>query len=1006
MDSDHSNTSDDSWMNIDDFSTDTSPHSSVDSNIDNNTIHNNLPYMKLKNIIDNNKKRNNDIMDNFNNFKKCQIPKPKKNKNIKNQKFYHDDIVISGVSGRFPDSDNVNELANHLFSQKNFTTTSNDIWNYTFNDKVHKNGQIRDSDTFDAPYFGISKIRAKAFNNELRFLVECVGEAIIDSGYKIEDLRKTDTGVFIGCNATEEFGAIVQDDYLKSKYTLSGCVKTMYANHIRDIFELKGPISCIDADNMSSLIALEWAISAMRNGKCTNAIVGGIHTNRESCHPLIFGIPKGVDDEGRRPPFVNTKYYRTETVGVLFLQRRVFAKRIYATVFDMETTSPKNKTSQLQIPTKINCTPYCVAQNKERLERCLGETYNAAFVDERDVGYVELSEYGHNSVTKFELDAIFDVLAFDRTPNNPLFVGSVTTSIGHAGPASGILSIIKVIISMENNLIPSTQRMNLFALDSLGLDSKKIKVVFENTPLSGDYAGINSISFKNYFSHALLRRNTKVYGENMKKLLLPKLLVYQGRSQESLIEIFNFARSYPNDDYLFQILCEQAHMDKKLFPNRGYILYNNDNANDEVMTEIGMWDENIQRSIWFFFKLDGDDYIRYGKELMKIPYFDISLRYSSKYLYRKYNLNVYRYFATTEKPRFEKNNIMLVIGITVTLALYDMLKEIGIYPSGFIGYSISEIFCAYGCEILSREQVLDIGVLYSKLPFKNMNENHYKAALLRSSFKNNILRDTHFDIVCEVSDDYIIVVGETTMIDSYTFPYRQNILFKDLTNPYDCFFNIRRNIDNNIKLLKNGFEKIFPNSRKRYPTWISTTNNTYFKNRSGLDLSGSYFIQNTSRLVKLNHGISKISNDSIVVILGTGDTFIKNILINTIPHTCKIFQMFSENTSNIIENLLNEIGRMYVHGCDIYVDKLYPKLPYPAPRGTPMIGPHWRWSKNFLWNKIDREQGNELQGDALLNKRHEENRHLNPKFAKCDPHSCWCVDDNFINGPIFAFVED
>uniref|UniRef100_A0A0K0DSY1 Fatty acid synthase n=1 Tax=Strongyloides stercoralis TaxID=6248 RepID=A0A0K0DSY1_STRER len=1001
MESENSNTSDDSLIVNSCNSTDNSLDSFFNSSIHYQNY--DLSYKESSKYNDNKKNEFNEFTtSNCNCKKKNDFQKQKK---ALNEKKYHGDIVISGISGRFPESDNINELAKHMYSQKTFTTTTNDIWDYTFNDKIPIKGQLKNYDTFDSSYFEITKNRGKAFNNELRFLCECVGESIIDAGLKIEDLYHSNTGVFIGCNVTEEFGAFIQDDHSNSKYTISGCIKTMYANHIKDIFHLNGPFASIDTDNSSSLIALEWAIIALRNKKCSNAIIAGIHTNRESNNPLIFGIKKNINEKGKQSPFVNTKYYRTECVGVLFLQYKDVARRIYATVYDMNTIPPLQKTNELLLPTRINYTSHFYDKNKERLERCIGETYNLAFLDERNIGYIELSEYEKNDVTKLELDVICDVLAYDRTPSSPLFVGSITTNIGHAGPASGILALIKIILCMENNLIPPTKNINLFSLDSIGINSSKLKLVNECTPFIGEYAGVNSISFKNYYSHALLKKNTKEYDKEKNNYLISKLLLYQGRTLKSLNKLFNEIRKYPKNDYLFQLLCEQTNMDKKKFPYRGYLIYDCENSNN-VTSKINLFNENICHNIWLFFKLDNDDYIKIGKELIKIPCFDASLRHSSKYLYKKYNFNIYKFFITNKEPKFENNNGMLIIGMAVILGIYDLLEKIGINISGVIGYSICEILCGYCSKILSKEQILDISVIYNKLLPNNFNENLYKMVLIKGDLTNLVKQNNKFEIVCELSKDCIIIIGETKYINELINNKKNEFITKSINNPYDCFFNIKNNINKHVNYLKNFFKEIFLPQDKKTPIWMSTTFNTYFKNGSELELNGNYFIENISNPVMLGNAINKIPNDSIVIILGTSDNFIKTILEVTLSHKCKILQLFNSNEINVIDTILNTIGKLYVYGCDVYIDKIYPKLPYPVPRGTPMISPFWKWSEELLWNKIDREHGNQITGDTLLNKRYDENRHLNSKFTPCDPHSCWCIENNFINFPIFTFNNE
>ena len=46
----------------------------------------------------------------------------------KNRKDYFEDVVISGLSGRFPQSDNVEEFTKNLFEGVDMISESNDRW--------------------------------------------------------------------------------------------------------------------------------------------------------------------------------------------------------------------------------------------------------------------------------------------------------------------------------------------------------------------------------------------------------------------------------------------------------------------------------------------------------------------------------------------------------------------------------------------------------------------------------------------------------------------------------------------------------------------------------------------------------------------------------------------------------------------------------------------------------------------------------------------------------------
>ena len=53
-----------------------------------------------------------------------------------------------------------------------------------------------------------------------------------------------------------------------------------------------------------------------------------------------------------------------------------------------------------------------------------------------------------------EIQALADVYGAERTPGDPLLVGSVKTNIGHLETASGVAGFIKVVLALQNEAIP------------------------------------------------------------------------------------------------------------------------------------------------------------------------------------------------------------------------------------------------------------------------------------------------------------------------------------------------------------------------------------------------------------------------------------------------------------------------------------------------------------------------------------------------------------------------
>ncbi|CAG2177339.1 unnamed protein product [Oppiella nova] len=94
-----------------------------------------------------------------------------------------DDIVISGMSGRFPLSDSVDEFARNLFAGVDLITESDSRWPKDFCDISSRMARIESYDRFDANFFGLTTEVAEDLDPQSRMLLEVAFEAIMDSDF-------------------------------------------------------------------------------------------------------------------------------------------------------------------------------------------------------------------------------------------------------------------------------------------------------------------------------------------------------------------------------------------------------------------------------------------------------------------------------------------------------------------------------------------------------------------------------------------------------------------------------------------------------------------------------------------------------------------------------------------------------------------------------------------------------------------------------------------------------
>jgi acyl transferase domain-containing protein len=67
---------------------------------------------------------------------------------------------------------------------------------------------------------------------------------------------------------------------------------------------------------------------------------------------------------------------------------------------------------------------------------------------------VECHGTGTKAGDSREVQAVSESFGKGRTEDNPIYVGSVKTNIGHLEGCAGVAGLIKTVLTVENGLIP------------------------------------------------------------------------------------------------------------------------------------------------------------------------------------------------------------------------------------------------------------------------------------------------------------------------------------------------------------------------------------------------------------------------------------------------------------------------------------------------------------------------------------------------------------------------
>lgn len=335
---------------------------------------------------------------------------------------------------------------------------------------------------FDAEFFGISPIEAKAMDPQQRILLETSYEAFESSGILLENLRGSKTAVYVAMFTRDYDRNIYRDTSDIPKYHTTGCGEAIVSNRISYIFDLKGPSMTLDTGCSGSMVALHQACQSLRIGESNMALAGGVNlilnpdqmigmSNLQSVRTLLSMFPQltkisMLNDQGKSYPFDarGAGYGRGEGIASIILKRlddALHSKDPIRAIICNTAINQDGKTFGITQPS---------VQAQESLERSV---FGEAYIDPLDIGYVEAHGTGTTAGDLVEMQAIANVFCENR--EKPLYVGSIKSNIGHLESSSGLAGVIKAVLVLEKELIPPNSDF-VVAKAGLRLDDWNIKV--------------------------------------------------------------------------------------------------------------------------------------------------------------------------------------------------------------------------------------------------------------------------------------------------------------------------------------------------------------------------------------------------------------------------------------------------------------------------------------------------------------------------------------------------
>ncbi|HEY9670379.1 MAG TPA: thioester reductase domain-containing protein [Waterburya sp.] len=617
-------------------------------------------------------------------------------------------------------------------------------------------GFLEQVDQFEPSFFGISPREVERMDPQQRLILEVAWEALEDAGLAPDQLAGSQTGVFVAIGNYDYCRLLTKDLSLVNAYDGTGNTLCIAANRLSYILNLRGPSVVIETACSSSLVALHFACRSLLQRESNLCLVGGVSLMLSPEPTITYSHARMMAADGRCKTFDASAdgYVRGEGCGVVVL------KRLSDALTDEDNILAVIKGTAVNQDGLSNG---LTAPNGPSQQAVIRQALENAGVAPAQISYVEAHGTGTSLGDPIEVKSLKAVLMEGRQADQTCWIGSVKTNIGHLEAASGMASLIKVVLSLKHREIPP--HLHLKQLNPyISLAETTFSIPTECQPWSADtgrrFAGISGFGFGGTNCHAILEEapsdfklpildirlgdaqyspncrthphytstagQTPVQGrQNPKPLERPMhLLTLSAKSEKALGELtqryVDFLASHP--EVSLADVCFTANTGRSHFDHRLAVVAESTKQLQETLSSfvtgkrtIGLVSGQVtskQRpKIAFLFTGQGSQYVDMGRQLYETqPVFRQALNRCDKILrpYLEQPLLSVLYPEPGVNSPLDETAYTQPALFALEYALFQLWKSWGIEPAVVMGHSVGEYVAACVAGVFRLEDGLKL----------------------------------------------------------------------------------------------------------------------------------------------------------------------------------------------------------------------------------------------------------------------------------------------------------
>lgn len=615
----------------------------------------------------------------------------------------------------------------------------------------------------DTSFFTMRKAEVERADPQQRQMLEVARECLEDAGEY--DWKGRPIGCFMGSFGEDWVEMFAKEAQQYGLYRVMGYGDFMLSNRVSYELDLMGPSQVVRTGCSAALVALHEACLALSRGDCEGAIVGGAN--------LIMapGMTVAMTEQGVLSPDGSCKtfsadangYARGEAISAVFVKPLSAAIRdgnpIRAVIRSTASNSDGRGTAGgIQVPNDV-------AQ-----EALIRRAYKTAGIsDFSQTAFVECHGTGTAIGDPIETKAVGRVFG----PSGGVYIGSVKPNLGHSEGASGLTSLIKAVLALENHTIPPNIKFNNPNPD-IPWYSSSLSVPTEPVPWPAtkhERISVNSFGIGGTNAHVILDSadSFKLNPPAKRDITSPRLLVFSANAADSLRRMVTNYQEYAekNPERLNDLAFTLGHKREHL-PHRAFAVA----SPLGPLTASPLSKARNKPNIIMVLTGQGAQWPQMGRALIHSSDFSIfrqTIEALDSHLQSLEDAPQWTIMDELQKSpkdsRLGSAELSQPLCTALQIALVDTLGSIGVRPEGVVGHSSGEVAGAYAAGAITAREAIIIA-FYRGLVTKRQTKPGSMAAIGMGAEDVEQYLQSGVVIACENSPKSITIAGDTDVVEA------------------------------------------------------------------------------------------------------------------------------------------------------------------------------------------------------------------------------------------------